>query len=47
MGIAQGIEKGIEQGKHLGKLETARKMLARGMDVPRRGGGSGFDSELQ
>lgn len=33
MGIAQGIEKGIEKGERLGKLETARKMLARGMDV--------------
>ena len=45
MGIAQGIEKGIEkgrekgreegleQGERLGKLDTARKMLVRGMDI--------------
>ena len=45
MGIAQGIEKGIEkgrekgreegleQGERLGKLDTARKMLDRGMDI--------------
>ena len=45
MGIAQGMEEGVEkgiekgreegreQGERLGKLETARKMLARGMDV--------------
>ena len=29
----EGREEGIEQGERLGKLETARKMLSRGMDI--------------
>ncbi len=32
-GIEQGIEKGMEQGERQGKLETARKMISRGMEI--------------
>jgi len=32
-GIEQGIEKGIEQGLEQGKLETARKMLEKGISL--------------
>ena len=32
-GYRMGIIQGIEKGERLGKLETARKMLARGMEV--------------
>ncbi|WP_211233490.1 transposase [Thermicanus aegyptius] len=32
-GIEQGIEKGIEKGIEQGKMEDARKMLLKGMDV--------------
>ncbi|WP_235594075.1 hypothetical protein [Leptospira interrogans] len=32
-GVKQGIEKGIEQGIEKEKLETASKMLGKGMDL--------------
>ena len=32
-GREQGIKRGIEKGERLGKLETARNMLSRGMGI--------------
>ena len=32
-GLAEGMEKGIEKGMNQRSLESARKMLAKGMDV--------------
>ena len=31
--LEEGIKEGMEKGEHLGKLETARKMLSRNMDI--------------
>ena len=32
-GLAEGLEKGKEEGEHHAKIETAKNMLSKGLDI--------------
>ncbi len=45
-GMTQGIELGIEQGLEKGKLEVARRLVAKGMSDEEAAAIAGIDAEL-